>query len=159
MIAMKTFGIRRLCHACGACTTLCPHGALGKFLTRSYDTVSNRDRFACSKGCSLLRGPCRTVIRKVKALGFEQESAQVLLVPSGNSCPWYGQSEIVRSVLVAEPTAFGLHDLRLASRLSGRSESRRRSGDQEGIGDDVSNAIVRHSIPLSRKCRSTGGRA
>lgn len=157
MIAKKPLVFEDLCHACGACTTLCPQGALVE-VPHEIGTITVRQ----SGPVRLLEGLLDVgvalavpLIRKVKALGFEQEGAQVLLdAPPGTSCPmvWtVGDCDAV--VLVAEPTAFGLHDLRLAV------ETVLEVGipfgvvvNKEGIGDDrVERYCAEHSIPLLAK--------
>lgn len=157
MIAKKPLVFEDLCHACGACTTLCPRDALSE-VPREIGTVTIRQ----SKEVRLVEGLLDVgvalavpLIRKVKALGFEQEEAHVLLdAPPGTSCPmvWtIGDCDAV--VLVAEPTAFGLHDMRLAV------DTVREVGvplgvviNKDGLGDDrVERYCVDRSIPILAK--------
>ena len=112
-----------LCHACGACSLLCPEGAIRE---------EDRDTGVVEFGSVLLPGrPAFPLVTGVLAVGeakavpttratmasADDTSVDVVLIdaPPGTSCPVI---EAVRGsdlvVLVTEPTPFGLHDLELA---------------------------------------------
>ena len=116
-----------LCHACGACTLLCPRHAI-KEVGRRIGVVQRglAGGIAFTQG-TLDVGEARAVplIKAVREAGDEQgpdgaatspEAALVIIdSPPGTSCPTIEAcrgADLV--VLVTEPTPFGLNDLRLA---------------------------------------------
>jgi len=106
----------QLCHGCGACSYLCPEGALLEE-GREMGVVETGDagdiRFVQGR---LTVGEAMPVpvIRRVKAR-IDRSATAILDVSPGTSCPVV---EAVRDsdycLLVTEPTPFGLHDLKLA---------------------------------------------
>ena len=105
-----------LCHACGACSLLCPVGAIRE---------DQRNIGVIEKG---FRGDIRfiqgkmnvgevlspLIIRRVKGL-IDPNSLTIIDAPPGTSCPVVAAIKGVDfCVLVTEPTPFGLHDLTLA---------------------------------------------
>ena len=105
-----------LCHGCGGCSLLCPEQAI-----REKGQKIGVIEFGFSNSTSFVQGRLDVgqamsppVIRAVKN---QANSAQAIIVdvPPGTSCPMI---EAVRgsdiSLLVTEPTPFGLNDLRLA---------------------------------------------
>lgn len=157
MIGGKPLIFEDLCHACGACTTLCPQDALVE-VPHEIGIITIRQ----SGSVRLLEGLLDVgvalavpLIREVKSFGFEEDTDHFILdSPPGTSCPmvWtIGDCDAV--VLVAEPTAFGLHDLQLAV------DTIREVGvpfgvvvNKDGLGDD---RVVRYcheqSIPILAK--------
>jgi len=106
----------QLCHGCGACSYLCPEGAISE---------ENREtgviEWGHSDGVSFAQGKLTVgeamappVIRKVKEYA-NHDGTVVIDVPPGTSCPVV---EAVKGsdfcLLVTEPTPFGLNDLALA---------------------------------------------
>jgi MinD superfamily P-loop ATPase len=106
----------QLCHGCGGCTLLCPEkaitergremGVLEAGKSGSIDFVHGRLNIG-----EAMAGP---LIRAVKER-IDPNSVTIIDVPPGTSCP------VVESVkgsdytlLVTEPTPFGLNDLELA---------------------------------------------
>lgn len=105
-----------LCHACGACSLLCPAGAI-KEEPRSIGVIEAGQR----GGIRFLHGKMNvgevlspTIIRRLK----EQVRPDIVTIvdaPPGTSCPVVAAIKGVDfCVLVTEPTPFGLHDLTLA---------------------------------------------
>jgi MinD superfamily P-loop ATPase len=109
-----------LCHSCGLCEYLCPTGAVGEG-SREIGLL----RKAETKGIALVGGLLRVgeamappLIKRVKEAADATEGAQIVDAPPGASCPVIASLEDADFVvLVAEPTPFGLHDLRLAVEL------------------------------------------
>jgi len=106
----------QLCHGCGACSYLCPEGAISEE-PRETGVVE----WGQANGVGFVHGILNVgeamappVIRKVKEHG---ESGGVVIrdVPPGTSCPVV---EAIKGsdfcLLVTEPTPFGLNDLVLA---------------------------------------------
>lgn len=118
VIGGKPLVFEDLCHSCGACTTLCPQDALNE-VPHEIGTITVRQ----SEGIHLVEGLLDVgkalavpLIREVKShADFAKGRAVIIDAPPGTSCPmvWtIGDCDAV--VLVAEPTSFGLHDLKLA---------------------------------------------
>jgi len=106
----------QLCHGCGACSYLCPEGAISEE-PRETGTVE----YGQSDGIAFVQGRLTVgeamappIIRKVKAKA-DNNSVVIIDTSPGTSCP------VVQSIkgsdfclLVTEPTPFGLNDLVLA---------------------------------------------
>jgi MinD superfamily P-loop ATPase len=109
-----------LCHGCGGCKLLCPEAAIEE---------TNREIGLIEKGeageIKFIQGklnigePMATpLIREIKKLCLDHSSSDqinIIDVPPGTSCPVIeAVKESDFSVLVTEPTPFGLNDLILA---------------------------------------------
>jgi MinD superfamily P-loop ATPase len=105
-----------LCHSCGLCALVCPENAISeekrvvgkikKTKTNSIDLVYGELNVG-----EPMAGP---VIREVKK-EINKKANAIIDVPPGASCPVVGSvygSDF--TVLVTEPTPFGLHDLKIA---------------------------------------------
>ena len=105
-----------LCHGCGGCQLVCPL----KAIEENPNQIGSVQRGICDglgfvAGCLNIGQPQAVpLIRQVKA-AIPTEPDVVFDAPPGASCPMI---EVVRGVdfviLVAEPTPFGLNDLRIA---------------------------------------------
>lgn len=111
----KIMIFEELCHGCGACQLACDNEAIEGF-DRTIGILKKNHEFAM--GQLNLRepmgGPIISVLKK-ETNHFEH---RILDAPPGTSC------SVVKAVqgsdyaiLVTEPTAFGLHDLKLAIQL------------------------------------------
>ena len=105
-----------LCHSCGLCSVVCPEAAIVEE-KRRIGVVKK----GLAQGVDLVYGELNVgeamavpVIREVKK-EISRERTVVIDVPPGASCPVvesvYGSDF---TILVTEPTPFGLHDLRIA---------------------------------------------
>jgi len=105
-----------LCHGCGACSFLCPEGAI-KEVNREIGVVESGN---CAE-IDFIHGRLNIgeamsppVIRQVKSC-MDHKKNVIIDAPPGTSCPVVAS---VRGsdfcVLVTEPTPFGLNDLILA---------------------------------------------
>ncbi len=105
-----------LCHGCGACTYLCPEGALSE-ISKEMGILETGQ----SKGIEFIHGKLTIgeamagpVIKEVKK-HINREWLVIIDVSPGTSCPVV---EAVKGsdfcLLVTEPTPFGLNDLALA---------------------------------------------
>jgi MinD superfamily P-loop ATPase len=106
-----------LCHGCGGCTLLCPESALReKDWKIGILEFGHRDTIGFIQGIlDIGQAMSPPVIRALKE--FRDASQTVIIdAPPGTSCPVV---ESVKgsdfSMLVTEPTPFGLNDLRLAA--------------------------------------------
>ncbi len=108
-----------MCHSCGGCFLVCDQGAIRE-KERAVGTVE----WGRTKGIEFFQGRLRVgeamsspLIKEVKKQAEgRQTDLTILDAPPGTSCPVI---KTVRDtdfvILVAEPTPFGLHDLKLAS--------------------------------------------
>ncbi len=114
-----------LCHSCGACSLLCPEGAIHEeerdtgVVEHGVVALPGRPPFPLVTGV-LSVGEAKAVPVTHAVLAAAGEGDVVLIdAPPGTSCPVI---EAVRGsdlvVLVTEPTPFGLHDLRLAVEMA-----------------------------------------
>lgn len=122
-----------LCHSCGGCTLVCPHGAIHEEpspIGTMTEAVVMRSRteyppITFVQGLlSIGQAMSPPVIRAVKKRGAElrpdakngtDSSLVIIDAPPGTSCPMTtAVSGVNYVILVTEPTPFGLHDLDLA---------------------------------------------
>lgn len=105
-----------LCHGCGGCTLLCPEKAIkekGQRIGIMEFGTSNNIQFIHGK-LDIGQAMSPPLIREIKK---KKNPSRLVIIdaPPGTSCPVI---ESVRgsdfSLLVTEPTPFGLNDLRLA---------------------------------------------
>lgn len=109
----KAYVFPELCHSCGACSYFCPENAIeevdreiGKIITVNGDITLIYGELAIGEASPVF------LIKQVKdSMG----KTAIIDCPPGNSCPMV--ESVVDSdyvLLVAEPTPFSLHDLKLA---------------------------------------------
>ncbi len=112
-----------LCHGCGACSLLCPKKAInevGKSIGILEEGKSGMIHFY--HGLLDIGEPMSPpIIRKIKKRGLQgyskSENNNIMLIdaPPGTSCPVIESiKDSDYTILVTEPTPFGLHDLVLA---------------------------------------------
>lgn len=129
-----------LCHSCGLCETICPVGAVGQTQRTIGDVRSGSGHGIELTGGLLRIGEAMAppLIQRVKAQAPKDAEITILDSPPGTSCPVIEALEGADyTVLVTEPTPFGLYDLRLAVGLL------RKLGkpfgvilNRDGMGDD-----------------------
>ena len=123
VVGSTVLSFPELCHSCGACTLLCPEGAIREEGRATGEiefgavALEGRGQFPLITG-RLAVGEAKAVptIRATMAAAAAVDADIVLIdAAPGTSCPVI---ESVRGadlvVLVTEPTPFGLHDLELA---------------------------------------------
>jgi len=108
----------KLCHGCGACEIVCEYGAL-TYKKRELATIEFgkvRD-INCSRGVLNVGEPMAVpVIREL--LKKLPENINLIDCPPGTSCNVVTALKYANgAILVTEPSAFGLHDLRMAVEL------------------------------------------
>jgi len=148
----KVLVFSELCHGCGACSYLCPEGAITE-VGREIGVVEAGH----AKGIDFVHGKLNIgqamappIIREVKKL-IRPDRTTIIDVSPGTSCPVV---EAVKGsdfcVLVTEPTPFGLNDLILAVEMI------REVGipcgivlNRFGIGDDKTEEYcLKEGIPI-----------
>lgn len=122
LLAGKTHVFPELCHGCGSCGLNCPENAIKEV----QDVLGVLEAGSVPSGIGFARGVLNVgepmavpVIRQLKKwLPANSEKLTIRDAPPGTSCPVV---ESLRgadfTLLVTEPTPFGLHDLKLAARL------------------------------------------
>ena len=106
-----------LCHSCGACFVACQYDAIKEIPFH----IGNIRHIDILKGNGLIEGrlkvglPLQTpVIRKLKKEKAKTNGITILDASPGTSCSVVNTiSDCDYVILVAEPTPFGLHDLKL----------------------------------------------
>lgn len=145
VLPKKVMVFDELCHACGACSRFCPEGAIvekphriGDVMTSSgtpFDLVYGRMKIGETAAVPM--------IREVKRL-LPADDDFLLDCPPGTACTAVAS---IRGadlcILVTEPTPFGLHDLKLALKVT------RKLGVRHAV------FINKHDLPgpnISRFC-------
>lgn len=124
-IGTKVLVYPELCHACYACTELCPENALPMQSHEMGDTIWYHSAADTKREFDFTES--RLDIGQVSAIpiisqtiedvqkAMQDEELVMYDAPPGTSCPMI---EVVKNadlvILVTEPTPFGLHDLKLA---------------------------------------------
>jgi MinD superfamily P-loop ATPase len=151
----KTLVFPEMCHGCGSCTLVCPEKAISEI----PETLGILEGGSVDGGIQFSRGVLNVgepmavpVIHQLKKWrNFQSTDTVILDAPPGASCP------VVESLrgadfvlLVTEPTPFGLHDLRLAVKLT--HEIGVHTGvivNRDGIGDTSVNAYcIEAGLPV-----------
>jgi len=132
-----------LCHACFACSELCPAGALPmidkkmgelkEFRLENLDFIESRLMIGEEQAVPLIKQTLEYVDRR-----FGEDVYKIYDAPPGTSCPVIEATRDADLViLITEPTPLGLHDLKLAV------ETVRQLGkdfgvvvNRHGLGDD-----------------------
>lgn len=110
-----------LCHSCGACSIACNDNAI----TENPEPIGDVNFFKTSEGLPVTEGRLKIgsamqtlLIKELKNHIPEENDIILFDSPPGTSCPvveTISGADLV--ILVAEPTLFGLHDLKLMIEL------------------------------------------
>ncbi|MBF8984265.1 ATP-binding protein [Lutibacter sp. B2] len=108
----------KLCHGCGACSLVCRYNAISE-VDREIGNidVGNDGEIACLRGTLDIGEPMAVpIIRNLKKMIGNENT--IIDCSPGSSCTVVASIEGVDyALLVTEPTAFGLHDLKIAIEL------------------------------------------
>jgi len=148
-----------LCHACYACSELCPADALpmipkkmGKlkhFQKDNLNFIESRLDIGEEQAVPLIKQTQQYISRQLNG-----NDIQIYDSPPGTSCPVIESTKDADYViLVTEPTPFGLHDLKLA--VETMRELKKEMGvviNRDGIGNnDVWKYCEKEQIPVLAK--------
>jgi MinD superfamily P-loop ATPase len=116
LLPKKVLFFPQMCHSCGACSRLCPQGAIRE-TDRSIGEIELGER----EGISFVQGKLTVgetmappLIRQVRS-HIDPDRVTIIDAPPGTSCPMV--TAVKGSdfcILVTEPTPFGMNDLQLA---------------------------------------------
>lgn len=109
-----------VCHSCGVCAYLCPEGAVSETEREvgAVETGMSGEIKVATGELKLGEATGVPVIAAALAEAEPEDGLTVIDCPPGSACPVMESArEADYCVLVTEPTAFGLHDLRLVVEL------------------------------------------
>lgn len=123
VLGKKPLVFPQLCHGCGSCTMVCPENAISEVSKRLglLESGHTKEGISFAHGVLNVGEPMAVpVIAQLKNWqGLSNADIVILDAPPGASCPVV---ETLRgadfTILVTEPTPFGLHDLKLAVQLT-----------------------------------------
>ncbi len=106
-----------LCHSCGACLLACQHNAI----TEQAETIGTANLYTINDSAQVAEGRLKIgsamqtmLINKLKQLVPDDNDIYLFDSPPGTSCPVVASiADTDYVILVAEPTPFGLYDLKL----------------------------------------------
>lgn len=108
--------MEELCHSCGGCTLVCPEGAVSEHMRcigRVECSVPLEHLKLVSGVMNVGEVMAPAIIRVAKAKA-DDDPLVILDAPPGSACPVLETIEDCDfCILVAEPTPFGLHDLKM----------------------------------------------
>ncbi|HID32886.1 MAG TPA: (4Fe-4S)-binding protein [bacterium (Candidatus Stahlbacteria)] len=152
VVPNKVLTFPELCHGCGCCISLCPEEAMVE-VPRVIGMIETgrAGKVQFIQGRLNIGEPSSTpIIRAMKKL-INREDLVIIDAPPGNSCPVI---EAVRNsdytILVTEPTPFGLYDLDLAVKMLGKLKIDHGIViNRAGIGDQAVERFARdRKIPI-----------
>ncbi len=111
----------KLCHGCGACSIVCPQGAIYEE-SRSIGIIERSASRSCStelyQGLLNISEPMASPIIRALKTHIDDTKTVIIDSPPGTACPVISAvTGADYCVLVTEPTPFGIHDLSLAVEL------------------------------------------
>lgn len=121
MIGEKPRVFPEVCHACGGCALVCPNGAVAE-TEREIGVVEQGISRQITVATGILNPGEASgvpVVRAVLDRAAPGDGLTVIDCPPGSACPvMESVSRADYGILVAEPTAFGLHNLQMAYELT-----------------------------------------
>ena len=120
-ISGKLKSFEEVCHSCGGCTLLCPENALSE-KKKVIGTVQRGSSGNVSVNTGILNVGEASGIPLIKALlqesKIEKDALNIIDCPPGSACiVMESIKDVDYCVLVAEPTVFGVHNLKMVYEL------------------------------------------
>ena len=109
----------KLCHSCGACELACPNDAIS-YTKRSIGIIEKgkKGNILCKRGILDIGEPMAVPVLNKLLKDLPKDEINILDSPPGTSCNVVNiLNHGDKAILVTEPTAFGLHDLKMAVEL------------------------------------------
>lgn len=110
-----------LCHSCGACLIACQHNAITEYeeAIGTVNAYKTKEDYDVTEGRLKIGSAMQTMLIKELKKQIPDTNDIILYdAPPGTSCPVVETiSDANYVILVAEPTLFGVHDLKLMVRL------------------------------------------
>jgi len=122
LVKNKILIFNELCHSCGVCKTVCPENAIKEVphsIGKIISAVDENIPFKFAYGIlSIGETLAPKIVKELKAHA-NKNNINIIDSSPGTGCPVVESlNDADVSVLVTEPTPFGLHDLKLAVKLS-----------------------------------------
>ena len=155
VVGKKILVFPELCHGCGSCTLVCPENAISERLEVMgvIESGTTKEEIEFAHGIMNVGEPMAVpIIRELKKLAPKKSpTIEIIDAPPGASCPVV---ESIRgaefTLLVTEPTPFGLHDLKQVVEIS--RELGIPTGvviNRDGIGDsEVNEYCTANQLPV-----------
>jgi len=123
MVRGEAMVFDELCHSCGVCYRVCPEGCIEK-IEKRIGSIEARQLGNLTLTSGILdvgHASCPPLIRRLKREIDPKVDVVVIDGPPGTSCAMVAAVEGAdHTLLVAEPTPFGLHDLDLSVQVLSR---------------------------------------
>ena len=158
LVKKQIIFFNELCHACGACSYVCPTSCIEERpspLGKVYSIEKNNDLpfFFAYGELKLGESLAPMVVKKLKTkIKDKADVYNILDASPGTACPVVEalSGDDTYAVLVTEPTPFGLNDLRLAAELAVNkgNETGIVINRSDGCDDIITNFADEHNIPI-----------
>jgi len=122
LVKNKILIFNELCHSCGVCKAVCPESAIKEVphsIGKIISAVDEKIPFKFAYGIlNIGETLAPKIVKELKSCA-NNDGINIIDSSPGTGCPVVESlNEADVSVLVTEPTPFGLHDLKLAVKLS-----------------------------------------
>ena len=110
-----------VCHFCGGCALVCPENAVGEARVPVGEVVHGmHTNTMCITGrLNIGEGSGTPVVKAALDAGFAENRTTIIDCPPGSGCSVLESVEDVDyCIIVAEPTAFGLHNMQMVHQLT-----------------------------------------
>lgn len=120
LVKKKPMLFDEVCHSCGGCALVCPEGAVAwhKHPVGTVEVGQRGDITVVTGELNIGEASGIPVEQRAMELGFSAGETIIIDCPPGSACSvMEAVNEADYCILVAEPTAFGLHNLEMVYEL------------------------------------------